>query len=680
VVWGKAQLELASNSSKQLISFAIIAIAALIGVWCWLAVRTHAQTEGDLIASASTATRLAEDNFLWTLRSVDLVLEMTDQSIGDADLAEIGANQAKRQDLARLVRRLPYLGAIWLLDAQGNTRYSTSQGPLNRSMADRPYFTAHRDGARTYISPRTPGRVTGKDFFAISRRVERGGKFAGVVLAAFDPTYFPAFGRSLGLDDGAEIAIVTGTGDLIVSTGEHHVGAIPGLWQGMREKLGEISGDFGHIRQIGANGTDYLLGVRPISEYGLTTLYIAPWPDLMADWTHRFWIGTGIIALAVIVISGGAALVLIFGRRQAYLRGVLGLRTAEATRSNERLGLAVEATGIGIFDYDTRRKSLAWAGVEPGHFGLPPIDSLTPGRFMRHVFPADRLSLVRALRRLRSRQGDGGAALEFRMRHPEAGLIWVAARGRIFGGSSAEHLPHRIIGTIRDITEQRLLQEHKDMVLREINHRIKNSLQLMNSIMNLQSRRIASAEERSRFEVARRRLVALATVYAHLDDTARPDSVELVSFLRRLCRDFSVAYMSDGRSALAFAGEGEIVVPTTQAVPLGMAVGEILVNLSLQSSENNARGVVKVEVAVRGRAVEVRVIDADRIAVDAFSGTAGPLSYTLIHAFVDQIGGRLTISDADGGTWLISFVADHVNGGTRPSSGGGLLMSVGGGA
>jgi two-component sensor histidine kinase len=675
---GKAWRELASQSPKQLISFTIVAIAALIGVWCWQSVRSHAQAEADLINGAKTSTRLAEENFSWSARSVDLVLEMTDQAIGDTDIARFGADAAKSKDLQRLAGRLPYIGAIWVIDEQGNTRYSTSQGPINHSMADRPYFTAHRDGALTYISPRTPGRVTGKEFFAISRRLERNGKFAGVVLAAFDPTYFPAFGRSLGLTDSAEIAIVTGSGDLIVATGDQHVGAIPGLWQMLRQGLGEISDDFGHIRQTAADGTDYLLAVRPISEYGLTTLYIAPWSDLMADWARRFWIGTGVIALVVIVIASSALLASIFGRRHAYLRGVLGLRTAEARRSNERLELAVEATGIGIFDYDTRRKSLAWAGVEPGHFGLPPIDGLTPERFIRHVFPADRLTLVRELRRLRSRQSDGAAAVEFRMRHPEAGLIWVAARGRLFGGPSAEHVPHRIIGTIRDITEQRLLQEHKDTVLREINHRIKNSLQLMNSIMNLQSRRIPSVEERSRFEVARRRLVALATVYAHLDDTARPDSVELVSFLRRLCRDFSVAYMSDGRSALAFSGEGQVLVPTTQAVPLGMAVGEILVNLSLQSSESNAKGLVKVEVKVRGHAVEVRVIDADRIGAEAFSATAGPLSYTLIHAFVDQIGGRLTMNEAEGGTWLITFMASHSDGGSRPSSGG-FLMSVGGG-
>jgi two-component sensor histidine kinase/PAS domain-containing protein len=660
---------LPSNSPKQLISFALIAIAVLVGVWCWLAVRTHKQAENDAVAAAATSTRLAQENFLWTIRSVDLVLEMT--QFAAATPAQIGSDAEAQKELHRLAARLPYIGSLSVIDDEGRLKYATNATPasLGQSFADRPYFQAHLAGVTSFVSPRTRGRITGNDFFGISRRLERDGKFAGVVLAAFDPAYFPGFGRSLGLGDNGEIAIVSGKGELVVSTGERSLAALPTLWRAWQEAARPNNEGFDSQRWQTSDGVDYLVAGRPISGYGLVTLYVAPWSDLMSNWQHRFWIGTAIIALAVTVIGGGAGLATVFGRRQADLRNIVGLRTAEATRSNERLELAVEATGIGIFDYDTRRRSLAWSGVGPPHFGLPPVESLTPSRFMRHVHPADRLTLVRELRRLRSGQSDG-AAIEFRMRHPDAGQIWVAARGRMFGNGSHGGVAHRIIGTIRDITEQRLLQEHKDSVLREINHRIKNSLQLMNSIMNLQSRRIASAEERGRFEVARRRLVALATVYAHLDDTARPDSVELIAFLRRLCRDFAVAYMSDGRSALTFAGQGEVIVPTTQAVPLGMAVGEILVNLSLQLSENNARGVVRVEAKANSTAVEVRVIDNDRIGINAFAGAAGPLSYTLIHAFVDQIGGQLAISDEDGGTWLITFQPSNSNGAGRPANGG----------
>jgi two-component sensor histidine kinase/PAS domain-containing protein len=663
---------LPSNSLKQLILFAIIAIAALIGVWAWLAARTHAEAEKEIQSAASTSTRLAQENFLWTVRSVDLVLEMADQALGDATMAQLSDDPARRTDMDRLVKRLPYIGAISFIDAAGTMRYSNLRGAMDLPVTDRPYFKAHQNGAMTFISPRLRGRVTGSDFFSISRRLERGGKFAGVVLASFDPNYFPAFGRSLGLGDSAEITIVNGDGAPIVGTADRQADVMSALWQQIRQV--PLRGDFVALNST-VNNVDYLVAYRPIGEFDLATLYIAPTRDLLQDWTHRFWIGTAIIALAVIVIGGGAGLALTFGRRQAYLRNILGLRTAEVTRSNERLELAVEATGIGIFDYDTQRRSLAWAGVGPSHFGLPSTEQLTPSRFMRHVHPADRLTLLRELRRLRSRQSDGAATAEFRMRHPEAGQIWVAARGRIFG--SPGQRPHRVIGTVRDISEQRLLQEHKDTVLREINHRIKNSLQLMNSIMNLQSRRIASAEERSRFEVARRRLVALATVYAHLDDTARPDSVELAAFLRRLCRDFSVAYMSDGRSALNFTSDGEAIVPTTQAVPLGMAVGEILVNISLQLGDSKAKGMVHVDVKVRDTVIEVRVVDSDNIGTDALSSAAGPLSYTLIHAFVDQIGGRLATGEgASGSTWTITFPISQSVGGDRPAPGGSYSMSA----
>ena len=187
-------------------------------------------------------------------------------------------------------------------------------------------------------------------------------------------------------------------------------------------------------------------------------------------------------------------------------------------------------------------------------------------------------------------------------------------------------------------------------MLREINHRIKNSLQLMNSIMNLQSRRIASVEERARFESARRRLISLATVYAHLDDTTRPDIVDLVPFLRRLCQDFSVAYMADGRITMSFAASGSAPIPATLAVPLGMAVGEILVDVSLDGFGPQATGTVAVNVAIEGDDVTVVVSHDGRGVESAFAGDAASLGQLLISAFVDQLGGRFSAADASPGT------------------------------
>jgi hypothetical protein len=63
------------------------------------------------------------------------------------------------------------------------------------------------------------------------------------------------------------------------------------------------------------------------------------------------------------------------------------------------------------------------------------------------------------------------------------------------------------------------------------------------------------------------------------------------------------------------------------------------------------------------------------VGTEAFSGAAGPLSYTLIHAFIDQIGGRIAINEANGGTWSITFEASRTDGGDRPAAPGSLLMS-----
>jgi two-component sensor histidine kinase/PAS domain-containing protein len=390
-------------------------------------------------------------------------------------------------------------------------------------------------------------------------------------------------------------------------------------------------------------------GYRRTKGLSAVALHAIPYVTALQSWSYQLWLGPAMVAGALAVITGGAIMLLVYGRRQGDLHRMIGLRTAEAAQAAERLALAIDTTGIGIFDYRIGGRDIAWAGVEPAYFGLRPPPDLTPRTFVRCVHPADRLTLIRRLRTIRTTRVDTRFDTEFRLRHPEFGAIWVAARAKLFTRSGDGRIPGRLIGTLRDITERRRLQEHRETVLREINHRIKNSLQLMNSIMNLQSRRITSVDERGRFESARRRLISLATVYAHLDDTTQPDVVDLVPFLRRLCQDFSVAYMADGRINLNFAADGARLIAATVAVPLGMAMGEILVNISLSGFAPQATGAVAVNVGIEGDRVEITIAHNGRSVEDAFSSDGANLGRLLIDAFVDQLGGKFTAENLSPG-------------------------------
>ncbi|MDF3075642.1 MAG: signal transduction histidine kinase [Alphaproteobacteria bacterium] len=642
-------------------------LAVLVGCWLWLVAAGGDQALQEAKERARGTVARAAGDFTEAIQSIELVLDQANQGLGERDLASLAQDKTTSSLFAELARRIPNMRGIWVADNQGRIVLgdSTAFSEANLPVSD--FFLAH--AANQHGSLVGASLKNGKSLYLVplSRRLDRSGMFAGVLFATASPGWFQSIADELDLPNQAGVAFLTRQGNVVASTWPL-IDSIGGDLRSELARRAATRGDFDtytvSVKNADNDTEDILVGYRPVKGLNLVALYAVPYVTALQAWSFQLWIGSAIIGAAVVLIIGAAILLLIYGRRQGDLHRMIGLRTAEAAQAAERLSLAIDTTGIGIFDYRIGRPDVAWAGVEPGYFGLRTPPGLTPRAFLRSVHPSDRRGLVKRLRTMKAARDDTRFDTEFRLRHPEFGVIWVAARAKLFtrNGNGNGKGPGRLIGTLRDITERRRLQEHRETVLREINHRIKNSLQLMNSIMNLQSRRITSADERARFESARRRLISLATVYAHLDDTTQPDVVDLVPFLRRLCQDFSVAYMADGRINLTFSADGARPVSATLAVPLGMAMGEILVNISLNGFAPQASGSVLVNVGIETDQVEITISHNGRSVEEAFNGDGANLGRLLIDAFVDQLGGRFSATNTNPGLiFTIRFRAPPVH-------------------
>jgi PAS domain S-box-containing protein len=146
-------------------------------------------------------------------------------------------------------------------------------------------------------------------------------------------------------------------------------------------------------------------------------------------------------------------------------------------REREQLRLAVEATGLGTWDYDPRTDALAWDERARTLLGLGPSES--PGGledFLERVHPEDRGPTEAALRRALRPGGSGHYSREYRIL-ASSEVRWVAANGRTFHDAAGQ--PVRFLGTLVDITErvrgrgaaererterERLLREHERAV------------------------------------------------------------------------------------------------------------------------------------------------------------------------------------------------------------------------
>ena len=148
--------------------------------------------------------------------------------------------------------------------------------------------------------------------------------------------------------------------------------------------------------------------------------------------------------------------------------------------SEERLSLAVEGAGVGIWHFDVATRELVWSdkcreifGVQPGH---PP----TYGGFLDMVHPEDRARVDRAVADAVRLRADYDA--EFRIVRPDGGVHWVTARGR--GHYDSAGLPVGMEGVVLDITKRKFRQEQSQLnldrvkALHEIERAITSTLDL----------------------------------------------------------------------------------------------------------------------------------------------------------------------------------------------------------
>jgi PAS domain S-box-containing protein len=181
-------------------------------------------------------------------------------------------------------------------------------------------------------------------------------------------------------------------------------------------------------------------------------------------------------------------------------------RTAvELEEQRRRLEGAVEATGLGFWEWDPRSGRLAWSERNKAIFGLPPEAPVTIEMYMATLHPDDRERALTTYRQARDRTGGGDFAMEYRAVAPNGQMRWILTQGRVITDDEG---PRLVVGTTLDNTDRHEAEERRSLVMGELAHRAKNGLQVMMAIVSETAR---SAEDVKRFEaVLMARLLALA--------------------------------------------------------------------------------------------------------------------------------------------------------------------------
>lgn len=226
--------------------------------------------------------------------------------------------------------------------------------------------------------------------------------------------------------------------------------------------------------------------------------------------------------------------------------GVLGVVTEatervrareELARSRERLAFALNSAGmIGTWDWhigsnlffpDARLAELFGSGAGPHGEGMP------VEQYLEAIHPEDLPRVRDAFRE--AMDSKEKYTSEYRLRSREGGWRWVIARGECL--YDHEGRPARFPGAIVDITELKESEEARSILLRELNHRVKNIFAVVSGLISMTAR--TSATPRDMAEALRGRLSALAAAHdlirsAVFGETDKAETTHLSDLLTRI--------------------------------------------------------------------------------------------------------------------------------------------------
>ena len=217
---------------------------------------------------------------------------------------------------------------------------------------------------------------------------------------------------------------------------------------------------------------------------------------------------------------------------------------------------------------------------------------------------------------------------------------WLLTRARVSVTAKGRRVAH---GVTMDVSERQQLMLQKDLLLREVNHRVMNGLAMISSVLTLQRARIADPAEAERFDAAVRRVSSLAAVYRRLHARQEMHEVELASYLRELCGDLLASVAEEDRIELEVTAERPVRAPADRVGALGVAIAELLTNAVKYAFPDGRRGRIEIRIEAGGPEGGRIVFRDDGIGLADGEGRAGGLGTLLVRGLAGQIGGEVTI-------------------------------------
>ncbi len=225
---------------------------------------------------------------------------------------------------------------------------------------------------------------------------------------------------------------------------------------------------------------------------------------------------------------------------------------------------------------------------------------------------------------------------------------------------SATGEPLYFVSQIQDFTERKRAQERvwkslreKEVLLREIHHRVKNNLQVVSSILRLARKSVEHPQLRSVFDETSARVLTMALVHEQLCRTEDLGSVDFAAQLRELCGLAQRSSRVESDRVRVILKAESLVLEMDQAIPLGLIANELLTNAFKHAFSGGRSGSVQVSLTRHGSELELSIKDDGKgLPKDFDLSTTSSLGMRIVTRLGKQLRGHIS-TRRDGGSEFV---------------------------
>ena len=225
-----------------------------------------------------------------------------------------------------------------------------------------------------------------------------------------------------------------------------------------------------------------------------------------------------------------------------------------------------------------------------------------------------------------------------------------------------------ILETCRDITENKKIDQ---MRKKEINHRIKNNLQIVSSLLDLQAEKFSDKKVIEAFKESENRIVSISLIHKELYESGDLDYLDFSSYLSKLIADLLKSYNTENSEVSVNLAVDSIFLGVDTAVSLGIIINELFTNSMKYAFSPGKGGEINISLFINetGKNQERKYAKSESyenltlIFADNGRGfpdnvdfrNSGSLGLQLVNALADQIDGSFELENGNGAKFTIKF-------------------------